>query len=90
MDKIERKDFEAWVKPNNWLKINEVGNSNGQQVTYLTPAGEFVIAQYDLKGDLQQIVKPMPAPPQSGAMRRLSTGTQDFRGGGQFPGGPPG
>ena len=87
MDKIERKVFEEGVKPNNWLKINEVGNPKGQQVTYLTPSGEFVIAQYDLKGDLQQIVKPMPAPPQSGAMRHP---LMDFRGGGQFPGGPPG
>ena len=86
MDKIERKFFEVWMKECNWFKINEVGTPNGPQVTHLTPAGEFVIAQYDLKGDLQQIVKPMPALPQSGAMRRLST---DFRGGGQFPGGPP-
>lgn len=87
MDKIKREVFEAWVKECNWFQINEQSNSNGQQVTYLTPAGEFAIAQYNLNKELQQVVKPMPAPPQATPMGHFPI---DFRGGGPFPGKPPG
>jgi hypothetical protein len=87
MEKIKKAEFEEWVKGCNWLRINEVGTPNGQQDTYLTPAGEFAIAQYNLSGELQQIVKPMPAPPQASRMGRFPL---DFRGGGQFPSGSPG
>lgn len=83
MDKIKREDFETWLKGCNWFKINEVGTPNGQQLTYLTPAGEFVIAQYNLERELHQVVKPMPALPQATPMRGFRI---DPRGGGQLPG----
>ena len=65
MEKIKREDFATWVKENNWLKINEVGNPNGHQLTYLTPAGEFIIVQYDLNSELYGVAKPAPAPAQN-------------------------
>jgi hypothetical protein len=83
MDKITREVFETWLKGCNWFKINELGNPDGQQDHYLTPAGEIMIAQYNLKGELAQVVKPMPAPTQSTPMARFR---MDPRGGGQFPG----
>lgn len=83
MDKVKREVFETWLKGNNWFKINEVGTPNGQQEHYLTPAGEIVIAQYDLQGQLAQIAKPMPAPAQPTPMAHFR---MDPRGGGQFPG----
>jgi hypothetical protein len=86
MEKIKREDFEAWVKECNWLKIGESGTANGQQDTYLTPTGEFVIVQYNLNGELHQVAKPMPAPPQDTIMRRPVY----FRGGSEMPPGFPG
>jgi hypothetical protein len=85
MDKVKREVFETWLNGCNWFKINEVGTPNGQQDHYLTPAGEIMIAQYNLQGELQQIAKPMPPQPQATVMRKL-----DFRGGAQMPPGLPG
>jgi len=76
MDKIKRADFEKWMKGCNWFKVNEGGNDMGQQNNYLTPAGEFVIVQYNLQGELEQIIKPMAAPVQSKPIGHFST---DFR-----------
>lgn len=83
MEKIKREVFETWMKKCNWFKINDVGTPDGQQRHYLTPAGEVVIAQYNLQGELAQIVTLMPAPPQATPMRSFRI---DPRGGGQFPG----
>jgi hypothetical protein len=83
MDKVGRAVFETWLKGCNWFKINEVGTPNGQQDHYLTPAGEIMIAQYNLQGELAQVVKPMPAPAQPTTMRPFRI---DPRGGQGFPG----
>lgn len=83
MDKIKKEDFEKWVKKHDWFKINEVSTPNGQQNHYLTPAGEFVICQYNLTGELAQIIKPIAAPLQG---KPLGHFPLDLRGGGQFPG----
>ena len=87
MDKVTREVFETWLKGCNWFKINEVGTPNGQQDHYLTPAGEIMIAQYNLQGELAHVVKPMPAPAQGAVMMRKPI---DFRGGAQMPPGFPG
>jgi len=81
MDKIKREIFEAWLKSCNWFKINEKPNPTGPQDHYLTPAGEFVIAQYNLDGELQQVVKPMPPMPQAAVIRS----PLQFKGDSQMP-----
>lgn len=83
MDKITREIFETWAKGSNWLKINEVGTHNGPQISYITPSGEIVYALYNLTGELQQLIKPMPAPPQAKPVKGFPI---DFRGGGPYPG----
>jgi hypothetical protein len=87
MDKIDKEAFEAWIKENNWFKVGEGGNANGQQRNYLTPAGEFVFVQYNLEGEVLGISKPMPMPVQSKVSGHFPI---DFRGGGKLPGMPPG
>lgn len=85
MDKLETEVFLKWVEKHRWLKINEIGTREGTQENYVTPAGEFVIAQYNLKKELTQIAKPMPAPSQGIPMQGLP---MDLLHGGKFPGGP--
>jgi len=80
MEKIKREDFETWATGNNWLKINEGGSSTGAWATFLSPAGKIVIAQYDLHGNLQLIIKRPPQPQENLPQ------FPNLRGGGQFPG----
>ena len=87
MEKLKTEDFLKWVEKSRWLKINEVGTHDGYQENYVTPAGEFVIAQYNLNKELVQLAKPMPPPPQGMPMKGLP---MDFLHGGKFPGGPAG
>lgn len=86
MEKIKREDFEKWIERCNWFKVNEAGNDKGQQHHYLTPTGEFLIAQYNLNAELEQIIKPMATPIQPKPVGQYPI---DFRGGGPFPGIPP-
>lgn len=64
MEKLKKEDFEKWVKENKWLKISEAPNPNGRQDSFLTPAGNIIIAIHDLSGNLFQIaiLGPAPAP----------------------------
>jgi len=71
MDAIKREVFEAWVKANNWFKVNEVATPRGKQDHYISPAGEIIIIQYNLKGKLAQVIKPMPPQPQPSLMPKL-------------------
>jgi hypothetical protein len=87
MEKVKREVFETWAKKEDWLKIGEPPNSNGRQHNYLTPAGEFVIIQYNLEGMLEQVIKPLSAPIQQ---RTTGPSPMDLRGGKFFPGIPPG
>jgi hypothetical protein len=87
MEKVKREVFETWAKKEDWLKIGEPPNSNGQQHNYLTPAGEFVIIQYNLQGELEQVIKPLAAPTQQ---RNIGSLPMDFRSGKFLPGTPPG
>jgi len=85
MNKLKTEDFLKWVEKHRWLKINEIGIPTGKQENYVTPAGEFVSAQYNLNKELTQIAKPMLAPSQGMPMQGLP---MDFLRGGKFPGGP--
>lgn len=87
MEKTKKEDFELWIKECNWKKINEVGTTDGQQDTYLTPAGKIIIIQYDIEGNLHSVIEPMPAMPQAKSMGSFPI---DFRGGGKLPGMPQG
>lgn len=80
---VSKEDFITWVNDNKWLACNEFSTPSARQTTYVTPAGHIVIAAYDLKGELINIV-PMP-PAQPVPMSRNIPGL-DLRGGQHFPG----
>lgn len=82
MDKIKKEDFEKWVEEGKWLQISEAATPKGRQVSYLTPAGNFIIAIFNINGELEQVIKPMPAAPQAMPMRQFPS---DLRGGAQHP-----
>jgi len=88
MEELKTENFLKWAEESRWLKTKEIGTDKGQQESYITPAGEFVIAQYDLKKQFVQLLKPIFAPPQATTVGRFPI---DLRGSGQFPGlgGPP-
>lgn len=66
MEKVTKEIFKKWIQECNWLKVNETATPNGRQDTFLTPAGNFVAAIYDLKGDLLQVAMLGPAQPPPG------------------------
>ena len=69
---LNQETLEKYVKKHNWLPINEIAAPTGRQQFYLTPAGNVVIALYDLKGTFIGIGQPLPPPqtPLSAAGRR--------------------
>jgi hypothetical protein len=62
---LPKKQFEDWVKKQEWLKISETDTTRGRQHTYLTPAGQFLFALYDIKGELMELGQPVMMPRQS-------------------------
>jgi hypothetical protein len=66
MGLILKKDLDKWIKKQtdkgSWLPINDAATPQGRQITYMTYAGEFVIIQYDIKGNITMIGKPMAMP----------------------------
>lgn len=71
MEKIKREDFETWVNGNNWLKTDEAGTPDGQQIVYLTPTGEFIYVQYNLKREVDKIFKRVPVPVQASSVSKI-------------------
>jgi hypothetical protein len=80
MNKLTDEAFLEWAKESRWLMISEAGNPKGRQATYMTPAGELVIIQYNLQGELEQFIKPVPM---AMPMPRMGMGPPglDLRGG---------
>jgi len=63
---VRKEELESWVKKQKWLFFQELPTPTGRQKWYITPAGSFIIAVYDLKGEILQILQPVfmqqPAP----------------------------
>jgi len=80
MGLIAKKDFLEWInkqlKKGNWLQVNEVPSMNGRQITYLTSSGQFIVAVYNIKGELEQVGQPvaMPQPTPGGLPRGFGRG----------------
>jgi hypothetical protein len=83
MIKLTKEEFLKWVEKHDWLLVNEIPTPNGRQDIFTTPSGSFIVAIYDLKGDLQNVVPliVMPAPPPSPLGRLPGL---DLRGGSNF------
>ena len=62
MEPISRVVFNKWAQDSKWIQLNEAANVNGRQYTFLTPAGNLVIAMFDLTGNFVAVGKPMPPP----------------------------
>jgi len=69
---ISKEDLTNYVQKHKWLAIAKAPLTTGNQVIYLTPAGHFVVAIYNIKGDLENIAPPVTAIPLS--MTRQSPG----------------
>ena len=69
---VRKEELESWVKKQKWLFFQELPTPTGRQKWYITPAGSFIIAVYDLKGEILQIAQPIfmqqPAPTNLGAL----------------------
>lgn len=61
---ILKKWIDVQIKRGNWLQVDEKATQEGRQYTYLTFAGQFIIVQYDIKGDVKTVGQPilMPTP----------------------------
>ena len=77
---ISKETLTAYAEENKWLAIAKAPMPTGSQVIYLTPAGHFVIAIYNLKGELENIAPPVTVIP----MMRQSPGL-DILGGQHRP-----
>jgi hypothetical protein len=66
MGLILKDDLLKWIKKQiakgNWLQVNDAGTPQGRQVIYMTYAGQFVIVQYDIQGNVTTIGQPMVIP----------------------------
>lgn len=67
---ISKEDFGKYVEEHKWLAIAKIPIPTGHQLIYLTPAGHFVIAVYNLKGDLENVAQPVTVIPTSMPMRQ--------------------
>lgn len=68
---ISKEDFNKWIEKYDWLSTAKVTTpTGGHQIIYVTPAGHFVIAIYNLKGDLENIAQPVTIIPTSMPMRQ--------------------
>jgi len=83
MEALTKETFLSYAEACNWLCVGEMSTPAGRRVTYVTPAGNFVFAIYNLKGELGQLAMPaiQQQPPSN-----VPRGLMDPRGGGQFPG----
>lgn len=61
MEAISRATFNKWAQTHKWMQMGELATPNGRQYTFLTPAGNMVIAIFDIKGNLLGIGQPVPA-----------------------------
>jgi hypothetical protein len=77
---ISKEDLSKYVEEHKWLAIAKVPIPTGHQLIYVTPAGHFVIAIYNLKGDLENIAPPVTIIPTS--VPTMGRSPLDFRGGG--------
>jgi len=78
---ISKEDLSKYVEEHKWLAIANPPLTTGRQTVYLTPAGHFVIAIYNIKGDLENIAPPVTVIPMAA---RQSSGL-DLLGGSHFP-----
>lgn len=69
---ISKEDLSKYVEEYKWLAIVKVPMPTGHQIIYLTPAGHFIIAMYNLKGDLENVAPPVTVIPMSMPMRQGS------------------
>ncbi len=67
---ISKEDFKKWIEKYDWLWIAKIATPTGHQFIYVTPEGHFVIAIYNLKGDLENILQPVTIMPTSMPMRQ--------------------
>jgi hypothetical protein len=85
MDKIKIETFEKYAKDNGWMQINDNATPKGRQLTFMTPQGHFIIASYNLDGQLvDQLSPPPPVILMQGGRPQMPPGL-DFLGGGQRP-----
>jgi hypothetical protein len=80
---LSKEDLSKYVEEHKWLSIAKAPIPTGHQIIYVTPAGHFVIAIYNLKGDLENIAPPVTIIPTSMPMRQ-GPGL-DLLGGSHFP-----
>jgi hypothetical protein len=67
---ISKEDLSKYIKEHKWLSIAKTAIPTGHQITYVTPSGHFIIALYNLKGDLENILQPVTIMPTSMPMRQ--------------------
>jgi hypothetical protein len=67
---ISKEDLSKYVEEHKWLATAKVPIPTGHQLIYVTPMGHFVIAIYDLKGDLENVAPPVTVIPTSMTMRQ--------------------
>jgi hypothetical protein len=62
---ISKEDLSKYVEEHHWLAIAKAPIPTGHQIIYITSEGHFVIAIYNLKGDLENVAPPMTIIPTS-------------------------
>lgn len=58
MERKTKETFTAYATECNWFMFYDTSTPMGQQSHYVTPAGEIVIAQFDLNGKLSGMSPP--------------------------------
>lgn len=71
MNAITRETLGNWTQKCNWLKVNEAATPDGRQHTFLTPSGNLIVVQFDLKGNLYSVGQVVPQLPASGIPKNV-------------------
>lgn len=83
MEPLIKETFLSYAEECNWLLFGEISTPTGRQAQYVTPAGNFIYAVYNLKGDLLGLAMPVLQQPQQPP--NLQRGFIDPRGEGSLP-----
>jgi hypothetical protein len=79
---ISKEDLTKFAEEHSWLAVAKVPmTTGGQQIIYVTSTGHFVIAIYNLKGDLENILQPVTVMP---SMPMRQPPGLDLSGGSQY------
>lgn len=74
MDAPTKETFVTYAKKCKWLYAGEVPTPEGRRHTYVTPAGNFVFAIYDIGGELMMLAMPAPQQPAGSQLSRSILG----------------